>query len=251
MLTIPAHVQERYYPPDESVAAKLYGWIRREVPSTSTVLDLGAGGGVQASRNLKPHMAKVCAVDIDPIVLDNPCAHEAKLLNDDMTIDYADETFDAVYCDFVFEHLTDPEETLREVARVMKPGGKFFFRTINRWHYLCLLSRCMPRRLSAWLADTLGHAPVGAAKTHETYYRLNSRGQIAKHAAAAGLGVGSLIARETHPIYFHRFAPAWYAGVLMERVMNACPLFKPCRVCLYGYLEKPAAGPAAGHETIA
>jgi len=242
MFAISTQTQARFYPPDQSVTTELYGWIRREVPASSTVLDLGAGAGVNSKRNLKPYMAKVCAVDIDPAVLNNPCAHEAKLLKPDMTIDYSDGTFDAVVSDFVFEHLTDPSTTLKEVARVLKPGGKYFFRTINRWHYLCVISRCMPRRLSAYLADRLGHAPVGAAKTHETFYRLNSRHQIAKHATAAGLKLGSLQSRETHPIYFHLFSPAWYMGVLLERILNACPLCAWWRICLYGYLEKPSAG---------
>jgi ubiquinone/menaquinone biosynthesis C-methylase UbiE len=37
---------------------------------------------------------------------------------------YADATFDAVVCGWVLEHLPDPRPGLRELARVLCPGGK-------------------------------------------------------------------------------------------------------------------------------
>ena len=37
---------------------------------------------------------------------------------------YANDCFDAVVCGWVLEHLPDPRDGLRELARVMKPGGK-------------------------------------------------------------------------------------------------------------------------------
>jgi len=220
--------------------------IRRLVPADGCVLDLGAGGDVGPERSLKPFFARVCGVDIDPIVLKNPQLHEAKLLNDDGTIPYPDARFDAVLSDFVFEHLQDPGATLREVHRVLKPGGRYFFRTINRWHYLSIINRLMPRRLATVLADRLGHAPAGAARTHDTYFRINSRGQIRRCAATAGLEIEQLVSVETHPVYFSLFAPAWYVAVGVERLMNAVAPVAPFRMALFGYLKKPGELPRSG-----
>jgi 2-polyprenyl-6-hydroxyphenyl methylase/3-demethylubiquinone-9 3-methyltransferase len=42
------------------------------------------------------------------------------------------DSFDLVVCCDVLEHVDDLERTIREVARVLKPGGMFCYDTINR-----------------------------------------------------------------------------------------------------------------------
>jgi ubiquinone/menaquinone biosynthesis C-methylase UbiE len=42
---------------------------------------------------------------------------------------YADGFFDAVVCGWVLEHLPDPRPGLRELARVLQPGGKMLLMT--------------------------------------------------------------------------------------------------------------------------
>jgi 2-polyprenyl-6-hydroxyphenyl methylase / 3-demethylubiquinone-9 3-methyltransferase len=45
---------------------------------------------------------------------------------------FADAAFQAVYCCDVLEHVDDVDRTIREIARVLEPGGVFLYDTINR-----------------------------------------------------------------------------------------------------------------------
>lgn len=45
---------------------------------------------------------------------------------------FEDGAFDAVLCVDVLEHVADLDRVLAEVARVLAPGGRFFYDTINR-----------------------------------------------------------------------------------------------------------------------
>jgi 2-polyprenyl-6-hydroxyphenyl methylase/3-demethylubiquinone-9 3-methyltransferase len=45
---------------------------------------------------------------------------------------YDDHTFDVVICVDVLEHVADYKQVVSEVHRILKPGGLFFFDTINR-----------------------------------------------------------------------------------------------------------------------
>jgi SAM-dependent methyltransferase len=55
----------------------------------------------------------------------NPMADEQVLrdLNYDPKLPFADSTFDAVTCCVSIDYLVRPVEVLRDVARVLRPGG--------------------------------------------------------------------------------------------------------------------------------
>lgn len=47
------------------------------------------------------------------------------------SLPFADESFDLVYCRFVLEHVADPARVLREMRRVLTPGGRAFVQENN------------------------------------------------------------------------------------------------------------------------
>ncbi|MDR1726405.1 MAG: methyltransferase domain-containing protein [Acidobacteriota bacterium] len=48
---------------------------------------------------------------------------DAMVKMDIMDIDYPDESFDAIICNHVLEHVADDQQAMREFHRVLKPGG--------------------------------------------------------------------------------------------------------------------------------
>ncbi|MEZ5591146.1 MAG: methyltransferase domain-containing protein [Gammaproteobacteria bacterium] len=52
------------------------------------------------------------ACDIDKAVLSNPGADEAVVIKPDERLLFADNTFDMIVSDFVFEHIANPEQLL-------------------------------------------------------------------------------------------------------------------------------------------
>ena len=74
-------------------------------------LNLGAG-----ATRLHPRMLRV---DIDP-------AARPEALASALELPFADDSFDVVVSQEVFEHLPDPWGALREVRRTLKPGGRLY-----------------------------------------------------------------------------------------------------------------------------
>lgn len=88
----------------------------------SLVLDAGAGEAQY--RNIFSH-CRYIAVDL---AVGDPAWDYSKLsaVADLSSLPFADGTFDLALCLVVLEHLTEPLLALREIARVLKPGGRLF-----------------------------------------------------------------------------------------------------------------------------
>ncbi|WOJ97372.1 class I SAM-dependent methyltransferase [Congregibacter brevis] len=111
------------------------------------VLDLGCGEG--------RHVIAACALDgvdavgVDLSLKDLATARERMaefrdsasedsalfllLAGDALKLPFADESFDAVICSEVLEHIPDYRSALAEISRVLKPGGRFCASVPRAW----------------------------------------------------------------------------------------------------------------------
>ncbi|MER8479340.1 class I SAM-dependent methyltransferase [Mesorhizobium sp. M1163] len=200
----------------------------------SVVLDLGAGAGIVACMDFRGHVARICGVDLDPRVTENPYLDEG-LVTDGRAIPYPDETFDVVFSDNVLEHLPDPNTVFAEVFRVLKPGGRYMFKTPNKTHYVPLISKLTPHRFHSFVNRKRGRA---SEDTFPTYYRANSRADVCKIALTNGFLVESIELIEGRPEYLRMTAATYAVGLVYERLVNAFSFLESFRVLLIGVLRK-------------
>jgi ubiquinone/menaquinone biosynthesis C-methylase UbiE len=97
--------------------------------SPKIVLDLGTGTGI-ASRELREVMSPgsiICGVDVSREMLLEARRSGLGLLAvaDALQLPFAKESFDLVIASFVLSHLQDTDAAMREVLRVLRPGGCF------------------------------------------------------------------------------------------------------------------------------
>jgi 2-polyprenyl-6-hydroxyphenyl methylase / 3-demethylubiquinone-9 3-methyltransferase len=107
-------------------------------PAGLRVLDVGSGGGLLAEE-FAALGCQVTGVDPSQRSLEIARAHarEAGLEIEYVSgrgeeLPFEDGSFDAVYCCDVLEHVDDVPRTLRESARVVRPGGVYMYDTLNR-----------------------------------------------------------------------------------------------------------------------
>jgi SAM-dependent methyltransferase len=119
---------------------------RLDLRDRQSLLDLGCGAGRHAFEAMR-RGAMVVALDADAAELKDVKAvggamfesgelphGEGGVVNGDaLTLPFPDETFDRIIAAEVVEHIPDDERALRELARVLRSGGRIAVTVPTRW----------------------------------------------------------------------------------------------------------------------
>ena len=138
--------------------------IRRRIGSLAgkDVADIGCGFNATFSRSVLPQVRSTVLVDValSPDLKAEPKVTAIEGLLPDALEGIDDASFDVVMCISVLEHLWEPEATLAEVRRLVRPGGVCAF-SVPTWRGKKALE------LSAF---RFGLSPAREMDDHKQYY---------------------------------------------------------------------------------
>jgi 2-polyprenyl-6-hydroxyphenyl methylase/3-demethylubiquinone-9 3-methyltransferase len=108
-------------------------------PLGRRVLDIGCGGGI-LSESLAREGAEVTGIDLADELLDIAELHglesglavNYRKISAERLAELEPAAFDIVTCMEMLEHVPSPGAVVEASARLVKPGGKVFFSTLNR-----------------------------------------------------------------------------------------------------------------------
>jgi ubiquinone/menaquinone biosynthesis C-methylase UbiE len=222
---LPLEVQNGYR---ERYRAMRPGWrtsgdqleelVRSYVTPRTQVLDLGCGrGGVVELfwRDVK----LVAGLDPDaPSLAEHHATGLPVIRGRGEQLPFIDRSFDLVVCLWVLEHVESPEAVLREVHRVLKPGGHFVFLTPNLRNPLLLLNRlakAVPQLQRRVVPRMYGRVE---ADTFRVRYRANTERRLRALAVRCGLDVTELRI-VPDPTYLAVNDFMFRASILAERLL--------------------------------
>jgi SAM-dependent methyltransferase len=203
----------------EHATARYQRWVAERITPEAHVLDLGCGRGGITERL---HGAgRWVGVDPDRASVKE---HRVRTLTRAQArserLPFAEGVFDLVVSSWVLEHLPDPCLTFAEIARILRPGGRFLFLTPNARHPIPRASRWFARMVGAQRQVVSSIYGRAEEDTFPVHYGANTPEQIDRIATQAGLRLVQMELVED-PSYLAWNAPTFGLAVCLEMLLPA------------------------------
>ncbi len=167
------------------------------------VLEIGCGCGSEAERFARAG-AHYTAVDLTNAAV-SITQRRFQLANlegrfvqgDAEDLPFADGAFDLVYSHGVLHHTPDTARTIREVYRVLAPGGRASIMLYYRDSFNYQFNLRLVRRLRAYLLGTRGGVKLARRIFGESEEKLQRHAELVKQDPAAYLEMQNILNRNT------------------------------------------------------
>jgi SAM-dependent methyltransferase len=191
----------------------------RPVAANARVLEVGSG-----AHGLVFYFGTTRGVGVDPLACEYAALFPAwqrrarTIAAEGERLPFADSSFDLVLCDNVVDHAEDPAGIVRELARVLAPGGIVYF-TVNFHH---AVYNTAARMHAAWNAAGIRYE-IGPFADHTVHLTLEGARRLFR-----GLPLRVLEERhdETEARALARLRPPRHAGDRLKRLFFKNALYE-------------------------
>jgi len=146
---------------DEGSVCALTRYYDAMIPDHSDVLDICSSWVSHYPRDFPSRMKSIVGVGISGVELacnDQLSSFKAQDLNQKPKLPFPDQSFDCVTCVVSFDYLTKPLDVMREVSRVLRPGGQLILSQSNR----CFFTKAV----AVWTRDMSDSAHLRVLGTY-------------------------------------------------------------------------------------
>jgi len=119
---------------DEAAQKQLKSVYMDLIPRYSDILDLMSSINSHIDERLESKKITGLGLNEEELAA-NPVLDEAVIhdINQQQRLPFDDASFDIIVCSLSIEYITQPSRLFDEVARVLRPGGRFIISFSNRW----------------------------------------------------------------------------------------------------------------------
>jgi len=241
--TLQAHIVDKVVEPR----------LERYLPEGGVAVDLGCGAGTTTRRMARLARTAV-GVDVNPasfpkhpdltiVSRDAAGLHEreggflVETSLDDVPL--ASGSVDYVTSRWVFEHLEDPAGAVREIRRLLKPGGIALIIVPNRLHPGILLSSLLPLRVKQWALGATSR--VQDDLVMPTYYRVNTERALRSAFELKGFSTVEVV-HVADPSYWLFSRSLFELATTLGRLATRLPLAR-FRMHMVGVFRRGAGDP--------
>lgn len=201
-------------------------WIKESLNKNSVWIDAGCGNNslVHEFSDIAPR-----GTGIDEIIHPELLASGDRFINSSLeNIPFETGTVDVITANMVIEHIVNIDKVLLEFHRILKPGGKFIFRTTNKNYPTLFIGNLIPKKMK----DKIIYSIFGV-RSHDifkTTYPANTLMEIKKVFSVSGFKIDRLTAVEDLHMFNSLVFEISYLLYKIQK-LNAFRSFRNCLVC--------------------